>query len=123
VVLALVVTTTGCATPSHLIFHTSTTLGVDVATSADNSTIHARVGYDRQTATIIPKTRVKNGQGQEEPEAMAVIGRSRIKIRWFRPSEICERFATGKAALNMASQSAAGALRGDGSTPNGCEDW
>ena len=118
---------TGCATPTHLIFYQSSILGVDVATSADSSTVHATMGYDRQTGTIIPKSKVKTGSGStEEPEAMAVVSRARIKVHWLRPSEICERFGTGEAARNIARQGAAHALKTQGTSTTSatpCEDF
>jgi hypothetical protein len=125
-VVAAALLLSGCATPSHLVFYQTSILGIDVSTSADNSTVHAKVGYDRQTGTIIPKTKVKGTpESAEEQEAMSVVSRSRIKVEWFRPSEICERFATGQAARNVARHGAAGALKSDGSGagPATCEGF
>jgi len=123
---------TGCAAPmpTHLIFYQSSILGVDVATSADSSTVHATMGYDRQTGTIIPKSRVKTlsedrGAPREEVEAMSVVSRARIKVEWLAPSEICERFATGYAARYVAQNSAAHALRGESASTDTspCKDY
>jgi hypothetical protein len=118
----------GCANPSHLVFHQSTVLGVDVATQVDGSSIHATLGYDRQTVTLIPKSTIKNNQNVEEIEAMSIVARTRIKVQWLGTQEICERFATGKAARNIVQQAEAiNALMTakPSVTPvrSGCEDW
>jgi hypothetical protein len=116
----------GCGTPTHLIFYQSSVLGIDVSTSVDNSTVHAKIGYDRQTGTIVPKTMVKAHAGSaDEAEAMSVVSRSRITVDWFAPSEICERFATGQAALNVAARAGSmAALRRSGSSTTAvCEGF
>ena len=92
----------GCANPTHLVFYQSTVLGVDVATNAQGGTVHATLGYDRQTTAFVPKTRVTNDQGQNENDAMSVISRTEIDIEWLAIQSIHETFATGKAALNIA---------------------
>lgn len=105
----------GCATPTptHLIFHQSTVLGVDASTSA-TQTGHTRivVGYDRQTTAFIPKSRVDTnlnssasptpGAERIENEAMSAVSLSTIKIRGIGQTEVHERFATGEAAKNIA---------------------
>ena len=115
----------GCGTPTHLVFYQATVIGVDVATSPEANTITGKIGYDRQTGTIIPKTVVKqDATGVEESEAMSVLARSRFKIRFLRASEICERFATGQAARNMAAQGAGSALATPTQGgPHACADW
>jgi hypothetical protein len=92
----------GCASPSHLVFYQSTILGVDVATTTQGGTVHATLGYDRQTTTFIPKSRVKNDQQVDENEAMSAIARLTVKIQWLGIQEIHEQFATGQAARNIA---------------------
>jgi hypothetical protein len=104
----------GCATPTptHLIFHQSTVLGVDASTSA-TQTGHTRivVGYDRQTTAFIPKSRVDTNLNSKasptpaptlENEAMSAVSLSTIKIRGLGQTEVHERFATGEAARNIA---------------------
>lgn len=118
----------GCVRqPTHLIFYQSSILGVDAATSADSSTVHVVLGYDRQTGTIIPKSNVRSDPAsKEEPEAMSVVSRGRIKVQWLRPSEVCERFGTGQAARNIARNGAAHALRAEGAAsvaPKVCEGF
>ena len=92
----------GCATPSHLVFHQSTSIGADAAANTDTGQVHVAFGYDRQTNTLIPKTRTTNEAGQEEQEAMSVVSASNIKIKWLGLHEVTEQFATGKAARNLA---------------------
>jgi hypothetical protein len=125
-VLALAGLAAGCGTPTHLLFYQGTVIGVDVATSPELNTITAKLGYDRQTGTIIPKTEVTDANGARVNEAMSVLARSRFKIRFLRASEICERFATGQAAINMARQAGAAAAlatpTAKGGT-NACADW
>lgn len=94
----------GCANPSHLVFYQSTVLGVDVATSGEGGTVHATLGYDRQTTAFIPKTKVKIAEGKEEHEAMSVVAKTDIGIEWLMIQEIHERFATGQAAVNLANK-------------------
>ncbi len=94
----------GCANPSHLVFYQSTVLGVDVATNAEGGTVHATLGYDRQTNAFIPKTKVKNAQGKEEIEAMSLISKTEIDVEWLMIQQIHERFATGDAAVNLANK-------------------
>lgn len=126
---AALLLTAGCANPTHLIFYQSSIVGVDVATSADTGTVHAVLGYDRQTGTVIPKTTVTPDDAASattEREAMAVVSRARIRVEWLRATEICERFATGKAAVNLARQGATHALKTDGTPALGpavCEGF
>jgi hypothetical protein len=90
----------------------------------DQGTVSAKLGYDRQTGTIVPKTLVKDATGQDKAEAMSVLARSRFKIRFLRASEICERFATGEAALNMAKHAGAvAALVSPQGESDACADW
>ena len=93
---------TGCATPSHLVFHQSTSIGADASTNANTGQIHFALGYDRQTNTLIPKTRTTNETGKPEQEAMAVVSASEVKIKGLGLHEVTEQFATGKAARNLA---------------------
>jgi hypothetical protein len=124
-VAALAAVSTACGTPSHLLFYQATVIGVDVATSPESNTITAKLGYDRQTGTIVPKTMAKkDGNSREEPEAMSVLARARFRIRFLQASEICERFATGEAARNMARQGAGGALATSvQGGAHACVDW
>ena len=92
----------GCATPSHLVFHQSTSIGADVAANTDTGHVHASFGYDRQTSTLIPKTKTVNDSGEPEQEAMSVISASEVKIKWLGLHEVTEQFATGAAARNLA---------------------
>ena len=98
---------TGCATPSHLVFHQSTSIGADAAANMDTGQVHVAFGYDRQTNTIIPKTKTRRemddpeGEGEEQ-EAMSVVSASEVKIKWLGLHEVTEQFATGKAARNLA---------------------
>jgi hypothetical protein len=92
----------GCATPSHLVFHQSTSVGADAAANTDTGQVHVALGYDRQTNTLIPKTRTVNDNGGEENEAMSVVSASEIKIKWLGLHEVTEQFATGTAARNLA---------------------
>ena len=94
----------GCANPSHLVFYQSTVLGVDVATNAQGGTVHATLGYDRQTTAFIPKTKIKDANGKEEIEAMSLISKTDIDVEWLLIQEIHERFATGDAAVNLANK-------------------
>ncbi len=92
----------GCATPSHLVFHQSTSIGADVAANTDTGHVHAAFGYDRQTNTLIPKTKTTNDNGEIEQEAMSVVSASEVKIKWLGLHEVTEQFATGAAARNLA---------------------
>ena len=93
-----------CTTPSHLIFHQSTAVGVDVAGNTDTGQVHVALGYDRQTNTLIPKTRTMTENGAIENEAMSAISTSKIEIKWLGVHEVTEQFATGKAAVNLAGK-------------------
>lgn len=92
----------GCTTPSHLIFHQSTSIGVDASANADTGQVHVAFGYDRQTNTLIPKTATTNTQNEPEQEAMSVVSASEVKIKWLGLHEVTEQFATGKAARHLA---------------------
>ncbi len=93
---------TGCATPSHLVFHQSTSIGADAAANTDTGNVHVAIGYDRQTSTLIPKTSTVNEDGAPEQEAMSVVSASEVKIKWLGLHEVTEQFATGTAARNLA---------------------
>ena len=98
-------------TPTHLVFHQSTVLGVDASTSATQAG-HTRivVGYDRQTTAFVPKSKVVTNatldsppsSTTEEMEAMSAVSLSTIKIQGIGQTEVHERFATGVAAQNIA---------------------
>lgn len=93
----------GCATPSHLVFHQSTSIGADAAANTDTGQVHVSFGYDRQTNTLIPKTRTENEDHTgTEQEAMSVVSASEVKIKWLGLHEVTEQFATGKAARYLA---------------------
>lgn len=92
----------GCSTPSHLVFHQSTSVGADVAANADTGHVHVSFGYDRQTNTLIPKTSTVNDYGEPEHEAMSVVSASEVRIKWLGLHEVTEQFATGAAARNLA---------------------
>lgn len=92
----------GCATPSHLVFHQSTSIGADAAANVDTGQVHVAFGYDRQTNTLIPKTKTTNERGEPEQEAMSVISASEVKIKWLGLHEVTEQFATGHAARSLA---------------------
>ena len=94
----------GCANPSHLVFHQSSSLGVDVAANADTGHIHMALGYDRQTDTLIPKTTIVTDANQQENEAMSVISTSKIRVKGMRLNDVNEQFATGQAAVNIAGK-------------------
>ena len=101
--LALICSLAGCATPSHLIFHQSASVGADVAVNADTGNVHVALGYDRQTNTLIPKTRTQTETGEIENEAMSVLSTSKVEIKWLGVHEVTEQFATGRAAVNLAA--------------------
>ncbi len=110
--LALFLALTGCGTPSHLVFYQSSVVGADVAADTASGRINVALGYERQTNAIIPKTntlatrrgRLRGGEApREENEAMAVLSASKVKIRWFGAQEVNEQFATGEAAVNIAT--------------------
>ena len=94
----------GCANPSHLVFHQSSSLGVDIAANADTGHIHMALGYDRQTDTLIPKTTIITDGNVEENEAMSVISTSKIKVKGLGLHDVNEQFATGQAAVNIAAK-------------------
>lgn len=94
----------GCATPSHLIFHQSASVGADVAANADTGQVHVALGYDRQTNTLIPKTKTRTESGEIENEAMSVLSTGKVEIQWLGVHEVTEQFATGQAAVNLASR-------------------
>ena len=109
--LAMMISCSGCTTPSHLVFHQSGVLGVDVAADVTNGKVNVALGYDRQTNAIIPKTQtlatqrhLSGGQRveQKENEAMATVSASKIRIKWLGAQEVNEQFATGEAAVNIA---------------------
>lgn len=97
----------GCANPSHLVFHQSTSVGADASANTDTGQVHVAFGYDRQTNTIIPKTDTENDHGEREKEAMSVISASEVKVKWLGLHEVTEQFATGRAARNLARHPAA----------------
>ena len=105
----------GCATPSHLVFHQSSSVGVDVAGNADTGQVHVALGYDRQTNTLIPKTTTITDSG-EENEAMSVISTSEVHVKWLGVHDVNEQFATGQAAVNLATRPRAAAQVGTLST-------
>lgn len=92
----------GCATPSHLVFHQSTSIGADAAANTDTGQVHVAFGYDRQTNTLIPKTETTNENNLPEQEAMSVVSASEVKVKWLGLHEVTEQFATGQAARNLA---------------------
>lgn len=97
----------GCQNPTHLVYHQNTVLGLDVATSAEGGTIHATLAYDRQTTAFVPKTQVAipDGQGgvkKLEFEAMSVISKSEMHLKFLSTQQVHEIFATGEAAINLA---------------------
>jgi hypothetical protein len=98
----LAVVLAGCATPIHLVFHQSTSIGADAATNTETGQVHVSFGYDRQTNTLIPKTTTLNDPGGVEKEAMSVISASEVRIKWLGLHEVTEQFATGVAARNLA---------------------
>ena len=79
-------------------------VGVDVAANADTGQVHVALGYDRQTNTLIPKTRTRTEKGAMENEAMSVLSTSAVDIHWLGVHEVTEQFATGQAAVNLASR-------------------
>ena len=97
----------GCANPSHLVFHQSTSVGADASANTDTGQVHVAFGYDRQTNTLIPKTDTANDFGEREKEAMSVISASEVKVKWLGLHEVTEQFATGRAARNLARHPAA----------------
>ncbi len=97
----------GCASPSHLVFHQSSSVGADASANTDTGQVHVAFGYDRQTNTIIPKTDTSNDFGEREKEAMSVISASEVKVKWLGLHEVTEQFATGRAARNLARHPAA----------------
>ncbi len=101
---ALFMVFAGCANPSHLVFYQSTILGVDVATNAQGGTVHATLGYDRQTNAFIPKTINKDDNGKDQIEAMSLISKTDVDVEWLLIQQIHERFATGDAAVNLATK-------------------
>ena len=92
-----------CANPSHLVFVQSTVLGVDVAVSPETKNAKVVVGYDRQTDTIIPTSKIETAANQRENEALSVIGATKIDLVWFGHQKISENFATGIAAEHVAA--------------------
>lgn len=100
--LMLVSLLAGCSTPSHLVFHQSTSIGADASTNTNTGQVHVAFGYDRQTNTVIPKTKTVNDNGEPEHEAMSVVSASEVKIKWLGLHEVTEQFATGTAARNLA---------------------
>jgi len=107
----------GCTTqpPSHLIFHQQMVVGADISANPDSGTADIIFGYDRQTTTILPKSRVdagtiagdpcaNPGKKPEEchPDGMSILSQSIVKIGIFGTDNVHERFATGEPARTLS---------------------
>lgn len=118
----------GCATkdPSHLIFYEDLSFGFNAKGSVEPGSLDASFGYDRETTTIIPKSRVLASKGSKGtnpqcvdskteskngatakgktvcPKAMSVISKGLFDISWLGGTQIKLHFATGEAAQNLA---------------------
>jgi hypothetical protein len=53
---------------------------------------------------LIPKTKTRTETGDIENEAMSVMSTSKVEIQWLGLHEVTEQFATGQAAVNLASR-------------------
>lgn len=138
----LTATAGGCVPPkNHLIFHQRSVIGLDFSPSPESGEVELTFGYDRKTATFIPKrvgedderreTSNSPGEGEENEnteetteaeetpeltdEAMSVLATTKIRVPWLGIPTIQERFATGEAAITVAgSVEAVEALTGEG---------
>lgn len=98
---------TSCTTPSHLVFHQSAVIGADISANTTSGQLNIALGYDRQTNALVPKTAVNAiavpVADEDRNEAMAAVSASQVKIKGIGEYEVNEQFATGQAAVNIAS--------------------
>lgn len=99
--LAVVLTTTGCAN-GMLTFATYTKVGVNIA-AADGQPTNLSMGYDRYEGALIPV--VVDGDGDkpvvldQAPSVFACFG---MYNGWFQGLNLAQSFATGDAADKVA---------------------
>ena len=91
--LALVLTIGGCSS-THLIYVQETSMGLNVALSADGMQ-KMSLGYDRDVHAVIPKK-------SDDSDAMALFSVNNVEISGLDDMEVSEFVATGKPAINLA---------------------
>lgn len=104
----------GCQT-KYLVFSTYTKAGLDIAL-ADGQPTRAMFGYKRHEGAVVPvdqcsDTTPPDGAdgasalcaGQGEADAMSVYAGLDLKNSWVSGLHIVQLFATGKSAVNAAS--------------------
>jgi hypothetical protein len=105
--ISVLVVLTSCTTPSHLVFHQTAVIGADISANTTSGQLNIALGYDRQTTALVPKTAVNAIAGRvnedDRNEAMAAVSASQVKIKGIGEYEVNEQFATGQAAVNIAS--------------------
>ncbi len=111
----------GCAflpPPQHVAFHQDTVLGFDLAVSPETQNVKVAVAYDRNTIAFVPVTDMEQSStsagettsSDERPEAMSVIGLTKVKVPWFGHQSVTENIATGHAARQIAESPEAMAI-------------
>lgn len=85
----------------YLVYMQNSVVGID-ASATPQTGGKFTLGYDRQTDTIVPKRTDKKGETDGE-DAMSVISKTQVKVGFLEMNEIHESFATGDAAVAIAS--------------------
>ncbi len=92
--LALVLAIGGCSS-THLIYVQETSMGLNVALSADGMQ-KMSLGYDRDIHAVIPKK-------SDDSDAMALFSVNKVDISGLDNMEVSEFVATGEPAIKLAS--------------------
>jgi|TARA_R110001583_G_scaffold195385_1_gene372473 hypothetical protein len=92
--LALVLTIGGCSS-THLVYVQETSMGLNVALSADGMQ-KMSLGYDRDIHAVIPKK-------SDEADAMALFSVNKVDISGLDNMEVSEFVATGDPAIKLAN--------------------
>ncbi len=92
--------------PTQLYVAHRTVIGVNAGMNSDMTRGRLIVGYDRNFATIVPKSvDAPDGAGKE---AMSVLSCSELQVKGIHLEKFVESLATGKAAESFAAK-----LKGD----------
>ncbi len=105
VVPTLLCTLQACTTNTQLYTAYHTVVGVDASVSADRTSGHMLIGYDRSFLTISPRgvDGETSASGNQKPaeEVMSALSCSSLVIDGIFITEYRERLATGNAALEF----------------------
>lgn len=87
-----------CAPTQVYVVH-RTVVGLDAATNLQQTNGHIILGYDRNFATIVPKSVPAENGGKE---TMAVLSCSELEVSGIYLTGFTEHLATGQAARDFA---------------------